>query len=49
MYEIRMEQLIGKVDAGLVKRILSVRRYEGRGSCERYGRPVGWRVWYLTV
>lgn len=30
-----MEQLIGKVDAKLVKPVLSLRRYEGRGSRER--------------
>ena len=35
-----MEQLIGTVDAKLVETVLSVRRYEGRGFCERYGcRP----------
>ena len=40
MYEIRMEQLIGTVDAKLVESVLSVRRYGGCGSCESYGcRP----------
>ena len=41
-----MEQLIGKVDAKLVEPVLSVRRYEGRGSRKRYGcRPSWTAVW----
>ena len=46
MYEIRMELLIGKVDAKLFEPVLSVRRYEGRGSRKKYGcrpcRTAGW-------